>query len=52
MTSLTSLAAADALLALTGAIQAALFSLGNGAVKDTSADLIWLQNWNVNGLPD
>ncbi len=37
------------MLALTGAAQAALVSLGDGTVKDTNTNLIWLQNWNVNG---
>jgi len=43
-------AAAAGMLALTGAAQAALVSLGDGTVKDTNTNLIWLQNWNVNGL--
>jgi len=47
---LKSLAAAAAMVALTGAAQAALVSLGNGTVKDTNTNLIWLQDWNVNGL--
>jgi hypothetical protein len=46
---LKSLAAAAAMVALTGAAQAALVSLGNGTVRDTNTNLIWLQNWNVNG---
>ncbi len=46
---LKSLAAAAAMVALTGAAQAALVSLVDGTVKDTSTNLIWLQNWNVNG---
>ena len=41
--------AAAALLALTGAAQAALVNLGDGTVKDTNTNLIWLQDWNVNG---
>jgi len=47
---LKSLAAAAAMVALTGAAQAALDSLGNGTVRDTNTNLIWLQNWNVNGI--
>ena len=47
---LKSLAAAAAMVALTGTAQAALVSLGNGTVRDTNTNLIWLQNWNVNGL--
>ena len=42
-------ASAATLLALTGAAQAALMSLGDGTVKDTNTNLIWLQDWNVNG---
>jgi hypothetical protein len=42
--------AAAAMVALTGAAQAGLVSLGDGTVKDTNTNLIWLQNWNVNGL--
>jgi hypothetical protein len=43
-------AAAAAMVALTGAAQAGLVSQSNGTVKDTNTNLIWLQNWNVNGL--
>jgi len=46
---LKSLAAAAAMVALSGTAQAALVSLGNGTVRDTNTNLIWLQNWNVNG---
>jgi hypothetical protein len=46
---LKSLAAAAAMVALSGAAQAALVSLGNGTVRDTNTNLIWLQDWNVNG---
>lgn len=42
--------AAAAMVALTGAAQGALVSLGDGTVKDTDTNLIWLQNWNLNGL--
>lgn len=49
MKTLKTLAAAAGMLALTGAAQAALVSLGDGTVKDTNTNLIWLQNWNVNG---
>jgi len=42
-------AAAAAMVALTGAAQAALVSNPNGTVTDTTTNLIWLQNWNVNG---
>lgn len=31
---------------------AALVSLGNGTVKDTDTNLIWLQDWNLNGQKD
>ena len=37
------------MVALTGAAQAALVSNPNGTVTDTNTNLIWLQNWNVNG---
>jgi len=30
--------------------QAALVSLGDGTVKDTNTNRIWLQDWNRNGL--
>lgn len=43
-------AAAAAMVALTGTAQAALVSLGDGTVKDTNTNLIWLQDWNVIGL--
>ncbi len=43
-------AAAAAIVTLTGATQAALLPQGNGTVLDTNTNLIWLQNWNVNGL--
>jgi hypothetical protein len=47
---LKSLAAAAAMVALSGTAQAALVSQDNGTVRDTNTNLIWLQNWNVNGL--
>lgn len=40
---------AAALSATAASAQAALISLGDGTVKDTNTNLIWLQNWNVNG---
>ncbi len=43
------LAATVAMVALVGTAQAALVSNGNGTVTDTTSNLIWLQNWNVNG---
>jgi hypothetical protein len=43
-------AALATLAALAGPAQAALVSLGDGTVKDTLTNLIWLQDWNVNGL--
>jgi len=47
---LKSLAAAAAMVALTGAAQAALVLQSNGLeVLDTNTNLIWLQNWNLNG---
>jgi len=41
-------AAAAAMLALTGAAQAALVPQSNGTVLDTNTNLIWLQDWQVN----
>ena len=41
--------ATAAMVALVGTAQATLVNLGNGTVKDTATNLIWLQNWNVNG---
>ncbi len=41
--------AAAAMVALAGTAHATLVNLGNGTVKDTVTNLIWLQNWNVNG---
>jgi hypothetical protein len=44
-------AAAGAMVALTGAAQAALVLQANGLeVLDTNTNLIWLKNWNLNGL--
>ncbi len=34
---------------MAGAAQGALINLGDGTVKDTETNLIWLQDWNVNG---
>jgi hypothetical protein len=50
MKTLKTWAATAAVVVLTGTAQAALVSLGDGTVKDTNTNLIWLQNWNVNGL--
>ena len=51
MSNLKIWAAAAAMVALTGASQAALVSNPDGTVTDTNTNtnLIWLQNWNVNG---
>ncbi len=46
---LKSLTAAAAILALTGAAQAALVDLGGGMIYDTTLNITWLQNWNTNG---
>lgn len=43
-------AAAAVIMALAGSAQSALVGLGDGTVKDTNTNLIWLQDWNVNGL--
>ena len=40
------------MVALTSAAQAALVSLGDGTVKDTNTNLIWLEDWTVNGFAD
>jgi len=37
------------MVVLTGAAQAALVSLGDGTVRDTNTNQIWLQDWDVNG---
>ena len=42
--------AAAVLAALTGTAQAALVSNADGTVTDTNTNLIWLQDWNVNGI--
>ena len=33
-----------------GSVQAAVIDRGNGTVYDSTSNLTWLQNWNVNGL--
>lgn len=33
-----------------GTAQASLVSMGNGTVLDTGTSLVWLENWNANGL--
>ena len=38
-----------AMATLTGAAQAVLTDQGNGTVLDTNTNLIWLQDWEVNG---
>lgn len=45
-------AASAAIVALTGAAQAALVPQGDGTVLDTNTNLIWLQDWEVNGYRD
>lgn len=52
MKTLKTWAAAAAIVALTGTAQAALVNLGDGTVRDTNTNLIWLQDWNVNGAAD
>ncbi len=49
MKTLKTLVAAAALLGSTGASQAGLVNLGDGTVRDTRTNLIWLQDWTVNG---
>jgi len=41
--------AAAAIAALCGTAQAALVNQGNATVLDTNTNLIWLQDWNLNG---
>ena len=50
MSNLKIWAAAAAMVALTGASQAALVSNPDGTVTDTNTNLIWLQNWRANDL--
>jgi hypothetical protein len=45
-------AAAAAMVFLACTAQATLVNLGDGTVQDTATNLIWLQNWNVNGKQD
>lgn len=47
---LKAMAAAVAMVALSGTAQAALMSLGDGTVKETNTNLIWLQDWNISGV--
>jgi len=42
-------AAAAALVALNSFAQAELFDRGNGTVYDSTQDITWLKNWDVNG---
>ena len=50
MKTLKKLAAAAALIALSGAAQAALVNRGCGMIYDTTRNITWLANMNVNGL--
>ena len=43
-------AAAASMVTLAGTAQAALVSLSDSTVKDTGTSLIWLQDWNINGI--
>ncbi len=43
-------AAAAAMVALTGAAQAALINRGGGMIYDTTRNITWLANMNMNGL--
>ena len=49
MKTLKTWVAAAAMVVLTGASQAALVDLGDGTVKDTNTNLIWLYDWNSPG---
>lgn len=42
--------AAAAMVTLTGAAQAELVDLGDGTVKDTKTNLIWMKNWQAQAL--
>ena len=50
MKSLITLAAAAALVALSGAAQADLVNRGGGMIYDTTRNITWLSDMNVNGL--
>ena len=50
MNTLKSLAAAAAMVALTGAAQAALVSRPGGMIYDTTRNITWLANMDANGL--
>ena len=50
MKTLKKLAAAAALVALSGAAQAALVDRGGGMIYDTTRNITWLANMNTNGL--
>ena len=43
-------AAVAALVVSLGSAQAAVIDRGNGTVYDSTSNLTWLQDWNVNGL--
>jgi hypothetical protein len=49
MKPLATWAAALTLVVSAGSAEAALTGLGNGTVLDTNTNLIWLQDWDVNG---
>jgi len=44
--------AGAALVALSSMAQAALTDLGNGTVYDSTQNITWLKDWNLNGLQD
>ena len=50
MKTLKRLAAAAALIALSGAAQAALVNRGGGMIYDTTRNITWLANMNTTGL--
>ena len=52
MKTVRTLVVTAAMVALTATAQANLVSQGNGTVLDTTTNLIWLENWNVNGFKD
>jgi len=48
----TAVTAVTAMTAVCGNAQASLVELGDGTVEDTSTQLVWLLDWNVNGQHD
>ena len=49
---LKTLAVAAALVALSGAAQAALVNRGGGMIYDTTRNITWLADWNYDLAPE